>query len=62
MGLKDSSSLPLVHMPENKLSELLALAFIKNACNLNDRVAVAITFPGLRLYKVNFNMFKSDTF
>lgn len=60
MGLKDGSS--LVHMPESKLSELLALAFIKNACNLNDRVAVVITFPGLRLCKVNFNMFKSETF
>lgn len=50
MGLKDGSS--LVHVPESKLSELLAVAFLKNACNLNDRVAVAITFPGSSLQSI----------
>ena len=56
--MKETGLFPVMEMPGKKLSELLALAFSKKACMLNDRVAVVITFHVLFYPQVNSNMFK----
>ena len=43
--------LPLMEIPGNKLSELLYVAFKKNTCMINDRVALVITFHHLLLFQ-----------
>ena len=60
--VKGDQLTPTDRNAQNKLSELLVLAFTKKPRMLCDKVAVVITFSRLFYPKVNSNTFKSGTF